>query len=137
GRVLSRFRIEAVRLVQHGHGTLRSALGRRGLFLLARHEADGARGFMNALGERIAALIAAQGPLTIAQFMTIAMHDRESGYYATRNPIGVEGDFITAPEVSQMFGELVGLWCVQTWIDQGEPARARFVELGPGRGTLM
>jgi SAM-dependent MidA family methyltransferase len=92
---------------------------------------------MNALARRIAALIAAQGPITIAQYMTIAMHDRECGYYATRNPIGAEGDFITAPEISQMFGELLGLWCVQTWYDQGKPSKARLIELGPGRGTLM
>jgi SAM-dependent MidA family methyltransferase len=92
---------------------------------------------MNALAKRIAHLIAAQGPITIAQFMTIAMHDREHGYYATRNPIGAEGDFVTAPEISQMFGELLGLWCVQTWHDQGRPSKARLIELGPGRGTLM
>lgn len=92
---------------------------------------------MNALGERIARLIAAQGPITVAQFMTIAMHDREFGYYATRNPIGAKGDFVTAPEISQMFGELIGLWCVQAWYDQGRPSRARLIELGPGRGTLL
>jgi NADH dehydrogenase [ubiquinone] 1 alpha subcomplex assembly factor 7 len=92
---------------------------------------------MNALGARIAGLIAAQGPLTVAQYMTIAMHDRDYGYYATRDPLGAEGDFVTAPEVSQMFGELVGLWCAQTWHDQGKPKSARLIELGPGRGTLM
>ena len=92
---------------------------------------------MNALAQRIVNLIAAQGPITVAQFMTIAMHDREYGYYATRNPIGAEGDFVTAPEISQMFGELLGLWCVQTWHDQGRPSMARLIELGPGRGTLM
>jgi NADH dehydrogenase [ubiquinone] 1 alpha subcomplex assembly factor 7 len=92
---------------------------------------------MNALGARIARLIAAQGPITVAQYMTIALHDREYGYYATRNPIGADGDFTTAPEISQMFGELVGLWCAQAWHDQGKPSRARLVELGPGRGTLM
>jgi len=92
---------------------------------------------MNALGARIAKLIAAQGPISVAQYMTIALHDRDYGYYATRNPIGADGDFTTAPEISQMFGELVGLWCAQAWHDQGKPARARLVELGPGRGTLM
>ena len=92
---------------------------------------------MNALGRRIASLVGAQGPITVAQFMTMAMHDRELGYYATRNPIGAKGDFVTAPEVSQMFGELLGLWCVQAWYDQGKPEKARLVELGPGRGTLM
>jgi len=92
---------------------------------------------MNALGERIARLIATQGPITVAQYMTTALHDREYGYYAIRDPLGARGDFITAPEVSQMFGELLGLWCAQVWEDQGRPTPARIVELGPGRGTLM
>ena len=91
---------------------------------------------MNALGQRIARLIEAQGPISIAQFMTIALHDPQSGYYATRDPFGARGDFITAPEVSQMFGEMLGLWIAQSWHDQGKP-EARLVELGPGRGTLM
>ena len=91
---------------------------------------------MNALGQRIARLIQAQGPISIAQFMTIALHDPQSGYYATRDPFGRRGDFITAPEVSQMFGELLGLWIAQCWHDQKRP-EARLVELGPGRGTLM
>ena len=89
------------------------------------------------LEERIAGLIAAQGPLSVAQYMTLALHDPQSGYYATRQPFGAAGDFITAPEISQMFGELLGLWCVQVWHDQGEPKNKRLVELGPGRGTLM
>jgi SAM-dependent MidA family methyltransferase len=92
---------------------------------------------VNALGRRIAALIAAQGPISIAEFMTIALHDPQGGYYATRDPFGAAGDFITAPEISQVFGEFLGLWCVQIWHDQGRPARKRLVELGPGRGTLM
>ncbi len=92
---------------------------------------------MNALAERIAALIAAQGPISVAQYMTLALHDAEAGYYATRDPFGVAGDFITAPEISQMFGEILGLWCGQTWVDQGCPKNTKLVELGPGRGTLM
>jgi NADH dehydrogenase [ubiquinone] 1 alpha subcomplex assembly factor 7 len=90
---------------------------------------------VSALAERIAAQIAAQGPMSIAQFMTIALHDPAAGYYATRNPLGA--DFITAPEVSQMFGELIGLWLAQVWNDQGKPKRPQLVELGPGRGTLL
>jgi NADH dehydrogenase [ubiquinone] 1 alpha subcomplex assembly factor 7 len=89
------------------------------------------------LSQRIAALIGAQGPISIAQFMTMALHDREAGYYATQNPLGTSGDFITAPEISQMFGELLGLWLAQVWHDQGKPKQPRLVELGPGRGTLM
>lgn len=92
---------------------------------------------MNALYSRIAKLIASQGPLSVAQYMTLALHDPGHGYYATRDPLGRAGDFVTAPEVSQMFGELLGLWIVQCWRDQGSPKPARFVELGPGRGTLM
>jgi SAM-dependent MidA family methyltransferase len=90
---------------------------------------------MTALGSRIASLIASQGPIPLPEFMTLALLDPVSGYYATRAPIGT--DFITAPEVSQMFGELVGLWLAQCWRDQGKPKRPLLVELGPGRGTLM
>jgi NADH dehydrogenase [ubiquinone] 1 alpha subcomplex assembly factor 7 len=92
---------------------------------------------MTALAERIAALIAAQGPISVAQYMTLALHDPEGGYYATRDPLGAQGDFITAPEISQMFGEMLGLWCAQVWSDQGKPKNTRLVELGPGRGSLM
>jgi SAM-dependent MidA family methyltransferase len=88
---------------------------------------------MNALAAQIARLIEAQGPVSVAQFMAMA----NSAYYATRNPLGARGDFITAPEISQMFGELLGLWIVQCWQNQGRPSPARLVELGPGRGTLM
>jgi NADH dehydrogenase [ubiquinone] 1 alpha subcomplex assembly factor 7 len=107
---------------------------RRRLFLLVR-AAAAADSHVNSLGQRIASLIAAQGPMSIAQFMTVALHDPRYGYYATRDPLGA--DFITAPEISQTFGELIGLWIVQCWYDQGKPASARLVELGPGRGTLM
>jgi NADH dehydrogenase [ubiquinone] 1 alpha subcomplex assembly factor 7 len=92
---------------------------------------------VNALAERLVRLIEAQGPISVAQFMMLALHDPVHGYYATRDPIGARGDFITAPEVSQMFGELLGLCCVQAWRDQRCPSPARLVELGPGRGTLM
>jgi SAM-dependent MidA family methyltransferase len=91
---------------------------------------------------RIAALIEAQGPMSVAQFMTLALLDPKDGYYATRDPIGAAsesggGDFITAPVISQMYGEMVGLWLLQCWADQGAPKNPRLVELGPGRGTLM
>ena len=89
------------------------------------------------IARRIAQSIAASGPISIAQYMTMALLDPEYGYYATRDPLGTGGDFTTAPEVSQMFGELLGLWCVQAWFDQGRPTPVRLVELGPGRGTLM
>jgi NADH dehydrogenase [ubiquinone] 1 alpha subcomplex assembly factor 7 len=95
------------------------------------------------LKDRIVALIEAQGPVSVAQFMTVALLDPKEGYYATRDPFGPSllgskgGDFTTAPEISQMFGEMVGLWLVQAWADQGCPKNPRLVELGPGRGTLM
>jgi NADH dehydrogenase [ubiquinone] 1 alpha subcomplex assembly factor 7 len=89
------------------------------------------------LKARIAGLIAAQGPIGVAQYMTMALHDPEGGYYATRDPFGKKGDFITAPEISQMFGEMLGLWVAQAWTEQGCPKRPILMELGPGRGTLM
>ena len=89
------------------------------------------------LKSRIADLIEAQGPVSVAQFMTMALLDSKEGYYVTRDPLGAGGDFTTAPEISQMFGEMVGLWLVQAWADQGSPKKPRLVELGPGRGTLM
>jgi len=89
------------------------------------------------LKQRIVALIEAQGPMSVAQFMTISLLDPSQGYYATRDPLGAGGDFTTAPEISQMFGEMIGLWLVQAWSDQGCPKNPRLVELGPGRGTLM
>lgn len=90
-----------------------------------------------ALVERIARRIRAEGPLTIAGFMAIALHDPDAGYYATRDPIGAAGDFTTAPEVSQIFGELIGVWCVELWHRMGRPDPVIVAELGPGRGTLM
>ena len=92
---------------------------------------------MNALGRHLAALIDAQGPLTVAQYMAEALTHPRHGYYSRGDPIGREGDFITAPEISQAFGELIGLWCVATWETMGRPRPVRVVELGPGRGTLM
>src|SRR5690606_20768185 len=61
----------------------------------------------------------------------------EHGYYMTRDPLGAHGDFVTAPEVSQMFGELVGLWLADRWLSEGSPSPFILAELGPGRGTLM
>ena len=90
---------------------------------------------MNALKRKIIALIEAQGPLTVAQYMAIALGDPEYGYYMRRDPLG--RDFTTSPEISQIFGELIGLFFVQAWEDRGRSARFKFVELGPGRGTLM
>lgn len=92
---------------------------------------------MNALGERIAATIAAQGPMSIAEFMTLCLHDPTDGAYAAHNPIGAGGDYVTSPEISQTFGEMCGLWLVQTWHNNDRPKRPLLVELGPGRGTMI
>jgi SAM-dependent MidA family methyltransferase len=89
------------------------------------------------LARKIRRLIEADGPLTVAQYMAICLGDPEHGYYVTRDPIGAAGDFITAPEVNQMFGEIVGSWLVHAWRLAGSPSPVRLVELGPGRGTLM
>lgn len=88
------------------------------------------------LGQRLARQIAATGPLTLAQYMAACLLDPEQGYYATRDPLGAAGDFTTAPEISQMFGELLGLCLAQNWLDQGAP-QGVLAEAGPGRGTLM
>ncbi len=85
----------------------------------------------------ITSRIATQGPMRIDEYMTTCLLHPTLGYYTTRDPLGTEGDFTTAPEISQMFGELLGLCLAQTWISQGAPASFTLAELGPGRGTLM
>lgn len=89
------------------------------------------------LKDRLAREIALTGPMSIADYVTRCLHDPEAGYYATRPAIGATGDFITAPMVSQMFGELIGLWAIELWQRLGAPERVRLVEVGPGDGTLM
>ncbi|MEQ9260505.1 MAG: SAM-dependent methyltransferase [Roseovarius sp.] len=92
---------------------------------------------MTPLAHLLAGQIAQTGPITLADYMQTALLHPQYGYYATRDPLGAAGDFTTAPEISQMFGELVGLCLAQAWLDQGAPAPFALVELGPGRGTLM
>ncbi len=89
------------------------------------------------LRDDLVARIAASGPITLADFMGQALLHPTKGYYSTRDPLGAGGDFITAPEISQMFGEVIGLCLAQSWLDQGAPTRFVLTELGPGRGTLM
>jgi SAM-dependent MidA family methyltransferase len=92
---------------------------------------------MTPLGAALAERIARSGPLPVADFMAAALGDPRFGYYTRGNPFGAGGDFVTAPEISQMFGELVGAWCVDVFEKMGAPGSFRLVELGPGRGTLM
>ncbi len=92
---------------------------------------------MTALKAELIAQIRANGPMSLAEYMTTCLLHPTHGYYTTGQAFGAEGDFITAPEISQMFGELVGLALAQTWLDQGAPDRFTLAELGPGRGTLM
>lgn len=81
-------------------------------------------------------IIAASGPMTVAQYMELALTHPEFGYYMRKDPLGVKGDFTTAPEISQVFGELVGAWLASQWLAMGKPQCA-LAEPGPGRGTLM
>lgn len=92
---------------------------------------------MTPLSRSITRRISLQGPISIAEYMAEALGNPQHGYYMGKDPFGRTGDFITAPEISQMFGELVGLWCAEVWRLMGGPAPFNLVELGPGRGTLM
>jgi len=92
---------------------------------------------VTALGDKIAEQIRAAGPITVADYMALCLADPEHGYYMRREPFGRAGDFITAPEISQIFGELIGVWAVAVWEMMGGPAHFILAELGPGRGTLM
>ncbi|RJF86736.1 class I SAM-dependent methyltransferase [Oleomonas cavernae] len=92
---------------------------------------------MTPLALALAQRITHDGPLSVATVMAEALGHPRHGYYKTREPFGPAGDFVTAPEISQMFGELIGLWLGVVWLSLGAPARVVLAELGPGRGTLM
>ncbi|HQY44196.1 MAG TPA: SAM-dependent methyltransferase [Paracoccaceae bacterium] len=92
---------------------------------------------MTPLARHLAARIRAEGPISLSDYMAECLLNPQHGYYATRDPFGAAGDFTTAPEISQMFGELLGLSLAQSWLDQGAPSPCLLVEIGPGRGTLM
>ena len=89
------------------------------------------------LADKLRRRIVREGPISVAAYMESCLADPEYGYYRTRDPLGARGDFTTAPEISQIFGELVGLWCAEVWRGMGTPDPFRLIELGPGRGTLM
>lgn len=92
---------------------------------------------MTPLERLIRAEIAARGPMPIDRYMDLCLGHPAHGYYMAREPFGEGGDFITAPEISQVFGELVAVWCIGQWQAMGEPSAFSLIELGPGRGTLM
>ena len=92
---------------------------------------------MSALLPILRDLIASEGPISVARYMDIALQHPQHGYYRRHDPLGMQGDFITAPEISQIFGELIGLWCAEAWRGMGKPQSFILLELGPGRGTLM
>jgi NADH dehydrogenase [ubiquinone] 1 alpha subcomplex assembly factor 7 len=97
-----------------------------------------ARGdFVTALAALLRQRIATEGPLRLDDYMQAALQHPQSGYYRERDPLGAAGDFITAPEISQVFGELIGLWTAAVWDSAGRPRPFQLVELGPGRGTLI
>src|SRR5215470_7323342 len=83
------------------------------------------------------ARIEREGPLPVDEFMRSCLADPEHGYWQRQTTIGAEGDFVTAPEISQVFGELLGVWAAVVWRGMGAPAPLRLIELGPGRGTLL
>ncbi len=89
------------------------------------------------LAERLRNRITHEGPISVADYMQVCLTDAREGYYTAREPIGASGDFITSPEVSQIFGELLGLWAVAVWQSMGKPESVIVAELGPGRGTLL
>ncbi|MEM8573051.1 MAG: SAM-dependent methyltransferase [Pseudomonadota bacterium] len=89
------------------------------------------------LSVRLKAQIARIGPISVERYMDVCLADAKAGYYPSKQPIGAAGDFITAPEVSQVFGELLGLWAYAVWQSMGSPNPVILAELGPGRGTLM
>ncbi|WP_321447285.1 class I SAM-dependent methyltransferase [uncultured Cohaesibacter sp.] len=89
------------------------------------------------LKERLKRMIRATGPISVADYMSLCLSDPQDGYYTSQQPIGSAGDFITAPEISQLFGELLGIWMLAIWQQSGRPKPFHLVELGPGRGTLM
>src|SRR5947209_12181984 len=92
---------------------------------------------MSELKAYLKSLISEEGPITVERYMALALAHPELGYYMNRNPFGASGDFTTAPEISQMFGELIGLWAAEVWSSMDSPNPVHLVELGPGRGTLM
>ena len=92
---------------------------------------------MNTLKEKIHNIIVENGPISIASFMEISLSDKKYGYYRKKMPLGSKGDFVTSPDISQIFGEIIGIWILDIWIKLKEPNNFQIVDLGGGRGTLL
>ena len=92
---------------------------------------------MTALKKKIEKIIIEQGPISISDFMKLALTDKKNGYYRKKMPLGSKGDFITSPDISQIFGEIIGVWILDLWIKLGKPKETQIVDLGGGRGTLL
>ena len=92
---------------------------------------------MSGLKEKLKRLIETGGPISVADYMALCLFDPEDGYYTTREPFGVQGDFTTAPEISQMYGELLAVWALSAWRAASRPVPSMLAEIGPGSGTLM
>lgn len=92
---------------------------------------------MTPLEREIRTIIETDGPLTVSDYLQLCLAHPRYGYYVTRDPLGLRGDFVTAPDVSQMFGELIGAWAATVWRQMGSPPNLKLIEFGPGRGTLM
>ena len=92
---------------------------------------------MTALKKKIEKIITEQGPISISDFMKLALTDKKNGYYRKKMPLGSKGDFITSPDISQIFGEIIGVWILDLWIKLGKPKETQIVDLGGGRGTLL
>jgi len=92
---------------------------------------------MSSIVDVLKAEINAAGPIRVSRYMELVLGHELHGYYMTRDPLGQRGDFTTAPEITQIFGELLGVWCIGIWRQMGKPPQFNIVEFGPGRGTLM
>lgn len=102
-----------------------------------RPEPDRATRLTTPLAEKIKALIRQTGPVSVTDYFAMCLADPQFGYYRTREPFGASGDFVTAPEISQLFGEMMGIFMLHAWQRHGMPSPVRIVEIGPGRGTMM
>lgn len=120
-----------------GHGGV--MIDRSALFQNREESADALTAKLTTpLARELSQIILARGPVTVAEYMRQSLTHPLHGYYTTKGSVfGSKGDFTTAPEISQMFGELLGIWCVATWQQMGSPQNVQLVEIGPGRGTLM